>query len=108
MPARSPIATRPAGPIHLLSKAYFRKYETPIRRAAMPIRFSQCEPMRDSRSISCSGDAVAGVDGIGGSGASGGGAAVGGKRSAAFCRGTDGVAALTGATWGGRSAGQEL
>ncbi len=50
MPASSPMATRPAGPIQLLSKANFRKYETPINTAVMPIRFSQCEPMRDSRS----------------------------------------------------------
>src|SRR5579862_4694894 len=50
MPASNPMATRPAGPIQLLSKANFRKYETPISTAVMPIRFSQCDPMRDSRS----------------------------------------------------------
>src|SRR5882762_1553767 len=49
IPANSPMATRPAGPIQLLSKANFRKYETPINTAVMPIRFSQCEPMRDYR-----------------------------------------------------------
>ena len=46
------MVTRPAGPIQLLSKANFRKYEIPISTAAMPMRFSQCEPMRDSRSES--------------------------------------------------------
>src|ERR1700676_4475476 len=51
MPASSPMATRPAGPIQLLSKANFRKYETPINTAVIPIRFSQWEPMRDSKSV---------------------------------------------------------
>src|SRR6185312_13778367 len=50
IPAIKPIAIRPEGPIQLFSKANFRKYETPIRTAAIPMRFSQCEPMRDSRS----------------------------------------------------------
>src|ERR1700747_1567497 len=44
--------TRPAGPIQLLSKASLRKYDIPISTAEIPIRFNQCEPMRDSRSIS--------------------------------------------------------
>src|SRR5205809_916490 len=50
MPAIRPMAMRPVGPIQPLSNAYFRKYETPIRTAAIPIRFSQCDPIRDSRS----------------------------------------------------------
>ena len=40
-PDASPITTRPAGPIHSFSNAYFRKYETPTRTAKMPMRFSQ-------------------------------------------------------------------
>src|ERR1700736_4176165 len=59
MPASSPMATRPAGPIQLLSKANFRKYETPINTAVIPIRFSQCEPIRDSKSgLLCMPDEV--------------------------------------------------
>src|ERR1700687_6025662 len=52
IPANSPMETRPVGPIQLLSKASLRKYDIPISTAEMPIRFSQCEPMRDSRSLS--------------------------------------------------------
>src|ERR1700720_3771079 len=52
IPANSPMETRPVGPIQLLSKASLRKYDIPISTAEMPIRFNQCEPMRDSRSIS--------------------------------------------------------
>src|SRR3981081_4416203 len=52
IPANSPIDTRPVGPIQLLSKASLRKYDIPISTADIPIRFNQCEPMRDSRSIS--------------------------------------------------------
>src|SRR5258705_11436790 len=67
--------TGPAGPIQLLSKANFRKYETPIKTAAIPIRFSQCEPMRDSRSPSGSSGVVrtglAGMAGRGNVGATG-------------------------------------
>ena len=51
IPASNPMETRPAGPIQLLSKANLRKYDTPISTAEMPIRFNQCEPMRDSRSL---------------------------------------------------------
>src|ERR1700687_877779 len=51
-PASSPMDTRPVGPIQLLSKASLRKYDIPISTAEIPIRFNQCEPMRDSRSIS--------------------------------------------------------
>src|SRR5258708_35933963 len=49
IPAIKPIATLPVAPIQLFSKANFRKYETPIKTARIPMRFSQCEPMRDSR-----------------------------------------------------------
>src|SRR5258708_2056521 len=49
IPAIKPIATLPVAPIQLFSKANFRKYETPIKTAKIPMRFSQCEPMRDSR-----------------------------------------------------------
>src|SRR5438270_9617677 len=68
MPASRPMVTRPAGPIQLLSNAYFRKYATPISTAEMPMRFSQCEPMRDSKSMSGSADANTGRAGIGGRG----------------------------------------
>jgi len=44
------MATRPAGPIQLLSKAYFRKKETPTRSARMPMRLNQRAPMVVSRS----------------------------------------------------------
>src|SRR5713101_8646259 len=66
MPARSPMATRPVGPIQLLSKANFRKYETPINTAVMPIRFSQCEPIRDSRSALpwLAGEIIGGLGGM--------------------------------------------
>src|SRR5258707_14743577 len=50
--ANSPMETRPVGPIQLLSKASLRKYDIPISTAEMPIRFNQCEPMRDSRPMS--------------------------------------------------------
>src|SRR5438445_3509847 len=49
MPAINPIATRPAGPIQLLSNANFRKYATPIRMAKTPTRFSQYLPIFSSR-----------------------------------------------------------
>src|SRR2546426_10416877 len=81
MPAIRPMAMRPAGPIQLLSKANFRKYETPISTAEIPIRFSQCEPMRDSRSraLGRPADARAGAGGglgpTAGGGATEGGAA---------------------------------
>ena len=51
-PATSPISTRPAGPTHSFSKAYFRKYETPIKTATTPMRFNQYPPIVDS-SLSC-------------------------------------------------------
>ena len=66
MPAISPMATRPAAPIQLLSKANFRKYETPTSTAVMPIRFSHCEPMRDSRSRSGGDGLQSGAGGRGG------------------------------------------
>src|SRR5215470_11969866 len=57
IPASKPIATLPPGPIRLLSNAHFRKNDTPINTAAMPIRFSQTCPIFLSRlapeSISC-------------------------------------------------------
>src|SRR5215471_10885666 len=45
------MATLPAGPIRLLSKAHFRKNETPNSTAAIPIRFNQYCPMRFSRLV---------------------------------------------------------
>src|ERR1700687_283504 len=63
------MVTRPAGPIQLLSKANFRKYETPISNAAIPMRFNQCEPMRDSRSESvCTRETTEGLGGMYGGG----------------------------------------
>src|SRR5438552_17209130 len=53
MPASKPMAMRPLGPIQLFSNAYFRKKETPIRMATMPIRLDHCCPMRVSR-LACS------------------------------------------------------
>ena len=70
IPASNPMETRPVGPIQLLSKANLRKYDTPISTAEMPIRFSQCEPMRDSRSISGAAAANCGA-GLGGTGNAG-------------------------------------
>jgi len=60
----------------LCSKAYSRKNETPISTAAIPTRFNQCEPMRDSRSSEAARGAVCedegnlgcGVGGVGGDG----------------------------------------
>src|SRR5262249_8202980 len=52
-PIKTPMATRPAGPIQLLSKAYFKKNETPKSSARMPMRLNQRAPMVVSRS-SCS------------------------------------------------------
>ena len=76
MPAISPMVTRPAGPIQLLSNANFKKYEMPIRTAVIPMRLSHCEPMRDSRSRSGGAgvrvvEARGGIFGSGGSGARG-------------------------------------
>src|SRR6202042_355942 len=48
--AKSPMATRPVGPIQLLSKAYFRKRQTATMSARMPSRLNQLPPIRDSRS----------------------------------------------------------
>src|SRR5438132_3953045 len=44
-PHATPMPTRAAGPIHSFSNAYLRKNATPIKRAAMPTRLSQCAPM---------------------------------------------------------------
>src|ERR1700738_1018172 len=52
IPANRPMKTRPVGPIQLLSKASLRKYDIPISTPGMPIRFNQCEPSGDSRSMS--------------------------------------------------------
>src|ERR1700730_9551489 len=49
-PSRTPIATRPLGPIQLLSNAYFKKKVTALIRATIPMRFSQRPPIRVSRS----------------------------------------------------------
>src|SRR5215469_3324421 len=49
VPASNPIATLPPAPIRLLSNAHFRKNETPISTAAIPIRFSQTCPIFLSR-----------------------------------------------------------
>ena len=49
-PRRIPIATRPEGPIRLLSNAYLRKKETATIKARMPIRLSQRPAIRPSRS----------------------------------------------------------
>src|ERR1700733_11249253 len=49
-PRNSPMATRPVGPIQLLSKAYFRKRQTATMSARMPSRLNQLPPIRDSRS----------------------------------------------------------
>src|SRR5262249_9668832 len=75
MPAIRPMATRPPSPIHPLSKAYFKKYETPSRIATIPIRFSHSLPIVPSRSsverCGCAniGPAGAGLGGRGGGGA---------------------------------------
>src|SRR5215469_10097859 len=86
MPAKSPMVTRPAGPIQLLSKANLRKYEMPISNAVMPMRFSQWEPMRDSRSM-CGCEARI-VD------ARGGGGGVFGGSAAAICAAGWGMAVV--------------
>src|ERR1700687_4763397 len=78
-PASSPMDTRPVGPIQLLSKASLRKYDIPISTADIPIRFNQCEPMRDSRSIS--GLAVAKCRSESGGAGLGGGNGLAGKAS---------------------------
>ncbi len=44
------MATRPLGPIQLLSKAYFRKKATAPMIATMPMRFIHRPPMSVSRS----------------------------------------------------------
>ena len=101
IPANSPMETRPVGPIQLLSKASLRKYDIPISTAEMPIRFNQCEPMRDSRSMSglaaanCGPESrgvnLGGADGIAGKVFAGGGIA--GVSVAGTCdkAGLDGV-----------------
>jgi hypothetical protein len=60
-----PMATRPLGPIQLLSNAYFRKKVTARINAVMPIRFSQRPPTIVSQSSvevldceACSGGAA--------------------------------------------------
>src|SRR3954453_3050508 len=74
MQAIRPIEMRPAGPIQLFSKANLRKYETPMSIAAMPMRFNQWEPMRDSRSrCDFRVEAMEDLGGIRGYGAVGGG-----------------------------------
>ena len=45
-PKRIPIATRPEGPIQLLSNAYFKKKDTATIKARMPIRLSQRPAIR--------------------------------------------------------------
>src|SRR2546425_6552663 len=44
------MATRPLGPIQLLSKAYFRKKVIALMMATMPMRFSQRPPIKVSKS----------------------------------------------------------
>src|SRR5437660_8784166 len=46
-----PMATRPEGPIELLSKADFNPKEKPTNRATMAMRFSQRPPITVSRSL---------------------------------------------------------
>src|SRR5262249_38633453 len=50
-PSRMPIATRPVGPIHLLSKAYFTPREIAMRSATMPIRENHRPAIRFSMSM---------------------------------------------------------
>src|ERR1043166_9607245 len=49
-PSRIPMATRPVGPIQLLSNASFRKYETANRSATRPIRLNHFPAIRLSMS----------------------------------------------------------
>jgi len=90
MPAISPMATRPAGPIQLLSNANFKKYEMPIRTAVIPMRLSHCEPMRDSRSRS-GGAGSRVVETLGGIRGRGGRGARGAFVRCAYGRGADGT-----------------
>src|SRR5579862_1603436 len=111
MPAIRPMVTRPAGPIQLLSKANFRKYEIPINSAVMPMRLSQCDPMRDSRSGWGAWAATVRRGEGGGGGTRGyggwtGAAAVGGRPSAAGCAG--GAVACGGASISRRCSMREM
>src|SRR5260370_3538959 len=77
-PSRIPIATRPLGPIQLLSNAYFRKKVTALISARIPMRFSQRPPMSVSKSRIeelfccelCSGGAAKTLNSGGGKGTS--------------------------------------
>src|SRR5438552_6469924 len=89
------MSMRPTGPIQLFSKAYLRKYETPISTATMPMRFSHWAPIFDSRL----GGGAAGVRaGIGAAGATGLGEAggAGGRGAAAKVGAAGGAAAGAG------------